>query len=757
MLHKLYTVDYGSRKSGSRPANVEDEYHPLFFLDYISIIGRPLKPLTRPTDRFFDNVTITFRNWRASYSGKHVHGLPFELEHRTFRLATAATREAWFIVMHPIHATATELPLSRRERQKREEKSFQLSALRTHHAQLLASYIKDVFLTGELLGEGVEPSWSLDGSISQTITSNKWTAFQRLFMEDWGNFAEQHSLDVFWTENQPAFHAYDYGANIEIEVNEQLQTLPKETRLRPVDDSESDGEGEYGEGEQDWDSESRLGLEADLGSAAGDDQQAPYTEGLNQLRTELEHKYELDHIHSISYALAVDIHCLDVSSPDPEYKSALCLLANRNAVASEYKRSRDFTFYPLAFHPVYGNFSSPHPPSFLSDNLLTVMKDNMSFQNQGADVLSFGHFQGYSNIKRSIRHRPDDLLADKGFTTAALTLSASDVNGARIKAKQQRLLRRVQGELSPGDPEASKPFARERQRIEAAIAEEEFAFRMEQVVSINVCRLVRERRRFDTVLRPIFQLTRFFLKEKQLYTHLLRCFQPSIFPKVLSSFARVFELAMGEMYRRFEASGGKGLGMALSEGVAALDRLGSYCFTGLAKVLMGSVLGPLGTTDSIQKGAWPYISPRMLDVRDGVGELNVGKWPRTKNGRPILMHIASLSYYYGPEVAVGRHSQLWFRELGGKSIRGPSSAARFLEEVFRDLWIPEMKAFVGHQLQRQLNQGRRGQQTDGVLSQDLETAQRRRVAQQDWLQAEHPFSRRYGILPSARVRMLMVL
>ena len=33
-------------------------------------------------------------------------------------------------------------------------------------------------------------------------------------------------------ENQPAFYAYNYGANIEIELNEQLRSLPKETRLR---------------------------------------------------------------------------------------------------------------------------------------------------------------------------------------------------------------------------------------------------------------------------------------------------------------------------------------------------------------------------------------------------------------------------------------------------------------------------------------------------------------------------------------------
>lgn len=51
------------------------------------------------------------------------------------------------------------------------------ATLRSHHAQALASYIKDIFLSGELLGERVEPSWKLDGPLSQVITSNKGTAF----------------------------------------------------------------------------------------------------------------------------------------------------------------------------------------------------------------------------------------------------------------------------------------------------------------------------------------------------------------------------------------------------------------------------------------------------------------------------------------------------------------------------------------------------------------------------------------------------
>ncbi len=58
-------------------------------------------------------------------------------------------------------------------------------------------------------------------------------------------------------------------------------------------------------------------------------------------------------------------------------EKALCLLADRSRVAAAYGNPRETTFYPLAFHPRYGNFSSKRPPEFLSD-LLTVLRDNMS-------------------------------------------------------------------------------------------------------------------------------------------------------------------------------------------------------------------------------------------------------------------------------------------------------------------------------------------------------------------------------------------
>jgi hypothetical protein len=99
--------------------------------------------------------------------------------------------------------------------------------------------------------------------------------------------------------------------------------------------------------------------------------------------------------------------------------------------------------------------------------------------------LTVGYFQGYSGLKSKIRYAPHDLLANKGIATGALTLLESEAaSSSRIQAKRQRLRRQFLGQNTPDDPDASKPFAREHRRIEAAIEADEFAFRLEQVIHV---------------------------------------------------------------------------------------------------------------------------------------------------------------------------------------------------------------------------------------------------------------------------------
>jgi hypothetical protein len=151
-----------------------------------------------------------------------------------------------------------------------------------------------------------------------------------------------HSYDKFWSENRPALHAYNYGANIEIKVSDTLAALPKGTHQRPEDNS---------------------AFEA------------------------LRHSQEGKKTRRSS----TNPRAVDSATPSQGEKPAWCILANRKVVEREYNQPQDVTFYPLAFHPTYGKFASASPPAFL-DDLLTILRDNLRFENDSADVSYTGYF-----------------------------------------------------------------------------------------------------------------------------------------------------------------------------------------------------------------------------------------------------------------------------------------------------------------------------------------------------------------------------
>jgi hypothetical protein len=109
------------------------------------------------------------------------------------------------------------------------------------------------------------------------------------------------------------------------------------------------------------------------------------------------------------------------------------------------------------------------------------------------------------------------------------------------------------------------------------------------------------------------------------------------------------------------------------------------------------------------------------------------------------MHVASLRFHYGPEVAASQHSLVWFRDLGGKSIGGPTSGTRFLDELFRDLWIPQMVAYIQHQVLRRLGT-RPGPDDvddggyDAADADALAQQQQTRARVEQWAKGLHPFS-----------------
>ena len=76
-----------------------------------------------------------------------------------------------------------------------------------------------------------------------------------------------------------------------------------------------------------------------------------------------------------------------------------------------------------------------------------------------------------------------------------------------------------------------------------------------------------------------------------------------VFLGILKAFARLIDVALGSLYECIDVRGSQGATVAQVEGVTALDRLGSYCFTGFPRSLIGSVIKPLDTINSLVLGA----------------------------------------------------------------------------------------------------------------------------------------------------------
>jgi hypothetical protein len=752
-------MNYGSSSLGCHQAAADQGcgFYPAFYLDMLSVVGRTGHAISPPESPYVDGyVSFSLKDWWQPYTSKHaISSLPFDLTNRTFRIGRANTRELWFLVMHP---------RSLRRGRQGGGPSGQPTAMQRHHAQELATYITNLFLHEPLLGLGVEPSWKLGNENAIDVPFRQWATFQEQFMAGWDQeVVARLAFDDFWRDHVPSFHAYDHGANIEMQMDDEIRSLPPPPLLRNHGGDTSSENGSSDD-EDDDDNDDAAGARnrrrsfprgggipgVEAGGAAPVER-AVFLGDIEKLRASLDGRYDLSQVEQISYALAANINATQEKERGEAYvEEPAAFLADRNQWAHQYASPQKYTFFPMAFHPRFGNVSSPEPPRFL-EALFTVLRDNAMFQNEGADVVSFGFFQAYSNIKRTIRSRPEDLLAAKGTATGALTLPPAEADqDLYTQRRQQRLLDRLRGGQTPDQPAASTPFARERGRVQAAMAAGSAAFRFEQVITLHVARMVRARRTLAHILQPIFELARFFLHESSTYGELLWVLPIEVFPGVLRGYATLFEMALHEMITRFDRAGPAGLTLGDAEAVALLDRLGNYCFTGDGRVLPTAVLRPLRTLDSLRLGGWPFVSPDMLAF-GGSGEetwLNVSAWARGGDRQLVLLHVAALAFHYSPTVASHRRSQVWFTQCQPD---GPLSSARaaalLAQHLFDKIWIPETMQFLQFRWRRQRQRRSRSR---GSREDAAESARQWHLfesAMEAWRGADRPFHTRCVLFP----------
>ncbi|KAL7917668.1 hypothetical protein ACQKWADRAFT_317160 [Trichoderma austrokoningii] len=712
------------------------------------------------------SISISFKDWAAPYSGKHLNAaLSFGLTGRTFKIGADGLGMTWFIVVAPDPRGATfgdgrredeeedtnsepDRPTGRSERQNGrgngpgERAKTKGTALKSWRAKRFIEYFHK-YVSSTILGRGIEESWRLWSQETAQISLTDWAALQRALVSGWDESVVEMSVrDRFWAGTQLAFHAYGYGGNVSIEVGSGPPVPELEKTRRDDDDDdnndndnnndydnddEGDGNDNRGEGNV-YDDGNVSGMQDDIATAHGNSPAGSQREsarsqdghergtgassipptnlhrgptaperdpdggaarlihyaetapGLRRLGLTIDAIFDLNAIDNIAYALAADINCLGNGEPS-------CLLADFKEVDDQYKDRKlaNLTHYSLGFTPRHGNFTSSLPPDFV-DNVLRTVCSNMSCENDNADIVTPGYFQGYSNIKKT------------AIATAALSLPASGPGiTPAAKKTQQKLLDQLAGENSPEARFRTIPFAREASRLEQCIEEGECAFRMEQVITVSVSQLLPERRSMPMVLRPMTQLISFFLTAQKEYTQVLRVFDPEAFPGVLCAYARLFELIAASMLAQFKRGGKAGLTVELGEAMAAVDRLGSFCFTGDKRVLPSTTFRYLGTMESIKNHAFPYIDPGRLNMA-GQGRMNLMNWPGVQKRRVHLLQAASLQYHYGKQVAAGRESEARVQLLSQDAY----AATEYIEEVFRNHFVPEMRQFFAGRVRKLL-------------------------------------------------------
>ena len=108
------------------------------------------------------------------------------------------------------------------------------------------SYIKSLFLDNTLLDQRIEAGQKLGGREEKTIAFNYQVRFQILFIERQPIFIWLYKYNQFQKDNLSMFYIYDYRANIEIKIIEQLRSFRPEIPLYPIDDEDKDSASDGG-------------------------------------------------------------------------------------------------------------------------------------------------------------------------------------------------------------------------------------------------------------------------------------------------------------------------------------------------------------------------------------------------------------------------------------------------------------------------------------------------------------------------------
>ena len=159
----------------------------------------------------------------------------------------------------------------------------------------------------------------------------------------------------------------------------------------------------------------------------------------------------------------------------------------------------------------------------------------------------------------------------------------------------------------------------------------------------------------------------------------------------------MFEALLDTLITTFLGAGQNGLKVGKAEQVATFERLACFAFTGDPRVCPISIWNAVGITDGINQRGWPFIDPKVFDIRSG--HIDFRHWPlHPTTSLPKLAHIKPLEHYYGKEAA--QTHLYWLYTEHWAVFRGENDVYTAIEKVVKQIYIPEMRRWVLEGLRR---------------------------------------------------------
>jgi len=176
-----------------------------------------------------------------------------------------------------------------------------------------------------------------------------------------------------------------------------------------------------------------------------------------------------------------------------------------------------------------------------------------------------------------------------------------------------------------------------------------------------------------------------------------------VFPSILEAYMRIFEIIQLSLVRQWVANPAR-FTLAQRECVAVIDRLANYAITGDSRVFVTSIFRHLGILASLRRHHWPFIDPRIVDLRKP--EIDTCRWPRvTQSDELQLAHLRAVLIHYGSGIRDLVYRQILMDDCHIKIYlhHDDGSIVSWLVNFFNNIYTHDMQSRIGRIVQDRLH------------------------------------------------------